>query len=150
MDPTTLATAVTAFLVPFLSKVGQGVAEQAQQKLPDQVNRIWDSIVARFKGKPTAEGCANDLKAQADDADNQAAFALQLKKLLKDDETFTAELEKLLHSAQTTTGNANTGNGALATHGGVASGAGGFAVGGNVGGNIVLGNYNRVSANSSG
>ncbi len=144
MDPTTLAAAVTAFLVPFLCKVGTAIADQAQQQLPNQIGQIWDAILSKFKGKPAAQSSADDLKSKADDRDNQDAFALQLKKLLKDDPAFAAELEKLLQIAQATIEIANTGSGALATQGSVAAGAGGIAIGGDVKGSVVLGNHNTV------
>lgn len=144
MDPATLAAAATAFLVPFLSKMGESLVDQAQQKLPEEVGRVWDAILTKFKGKPAAQGSADDLKSKADDQDNQEAFALQLKKIFKDDPAFAAELEKLLLTAQTAVGIANTGSGAVATQGGTAAGAGGIAIGGGVNGNVVLGSHNTV------
>lgn len=148
MDPTLLANAVTSFLAVALARVAQTVVDQAQQKLPEEVNRLWNSIAARFKGNSAAEGSAQDLKANAKDSDNQEAFALQLRKMLKEDPTFARELEKLYRTAQPSAGPVNEGSGAIAMQGGTASGAGGIAVGGNVGGSIILGNDNRVNDNA--
>ncbi len=145
MDPVTLATAVTALLVPALSNVAQTAVTQAEQHMPEYVSQLWSSILAHFKDKPAAEDSVHELQANAADIDNQEAFAVQLKKLLKTDPAFAVELENLFHGAQVASGLSNTGSGGVAAQGSVASGADGIAVGGNVGGNIILGNYNRVN-----
>jgi hypothetical protein len=143
MDPAALAAAATALLVPFLSKVGQGIADQAEKKLPEHVEQIWEAVLAKFKGKPAAEASAGDLKAKADEEDNQAAFAIQLKKALKDDPAFADELTRLLQAAQNATGT-TTGISGTATGQGSAA-AGQIHVGGSVGGSVVVGSHNRVS-----
>lgn len=146
MDPVTLASTATSLLAPYLVKVGETLASEASKKLPDQIGKLWDLIYGRIKDKPASEAAANDLTAQAGDPDNQEAFALQLKRVLKDDPAFAGEIEKLLDSAQPATGTANTGSGAAASGHGVAAGAGGIAIGGNVGGSVVFGNNNQVMA----
>ncbi len=143
MDPTALAAAATAFLVPFLSKVGQGIADQAEKKLPEHVQKVWEAILAKFKGKPAAEGSAGELQAQANDQDNQDAFAVQLKKALKDDPAFAEELNRLLQTAQNADGKAAGVSGAVAGQGSVA--AGHIQVGGNIGGSLIVGSHNQVS-----
>ncbi len=144
MDPATLAATVTMFLIPFLSKVGENIADQTQKQLPEKVSQVWDTIVSKFRDKPAAQGSAHDLHAQPGNPDNQEAFTVQLKKTLKDDPQFAAALEELLQTAQATVYITNTGSGAVATQNGVAGGAGGIAIRGNVGGNVVAGNNNSV------
>lgn len=144
MDPATLATSVTALLVPYLAKAGASVADEALRHLPEAVGGLWQAVSERFKAKPAAEAAANDLTAEAEDVDNQELFELQLKKLLKDDPDFAAEVTGLLEKAQAGM------SGAIATGGGVAAGAGGVAIGGSVSGNIVIGNQNTVSSGPQG
>lgn len=146
MDPVTLASATTTLLAPYLVKLGENLASEAGKKLPDQIGKLWDKIYARIQDKPASVAAANDLTAKAGDPDNQEAFAVQLKRVLKEDPTFAEEIQKLFDSAQPATGTANTGSGAAASGHGVAAGAGGIAIGGNVGGGIILGSNNQVTS----
>jgi hypothetical protein len=141
MDPLTLATTAVSFLSPYLVKAGEKAAEQVGKKLPDTVGKMWNAITARFKDKPAAEEAVKDLVAKPDDQLNQSAFANQLRKVLESEPAFAAELERLLNSAQSEGGDTiiNIGSGAVATKGGVAAGAGGVAIKGDVHGDITLG-----------
>lgn len=145
MDPVTLAATATTFLLPYLAKAGKIAIENIAKEMPDTVGVLWDKISKKFQGKPAAEGAAQDLTANADDKDNQDAFALQLRKMLKDDPDFAAEFEGLLKQAQASVNINVQGSGAAASHGGVAAGQGGIAIGGNVDGNIVMGNNNTLN-----
>jgi hypothetical protein len=150
MDPITLATTVTALVAPYLAKLGEAAMEEAGAKLPAAVGKLWDAISSRFKGNPAAAGAADDLAQKADDTDNQEAFTLQLKKALKDEE-FARALQDLLKAAQEQAKKesqgsiTNTGDGAVATNGSI--GVGKIQVGGDLSGNIVIGNNNQVSNN---
>ena len=147
MDPATLAATATSFLAPYLIKAGQTLADQAVERLPQGVSKVWSYVLEKFQGKPAAEEAANDLASNADDEDSQAAFRKQLKKLLEDP-AIVAELSDLLTKGKESVG-INVQSGAVATGGGVAAGQGGIAVGGSVGGNIVTGNNNTVSSESA-
>jgi|SRR5215216_1026466 len=147
MDPATLAVSATSFLAPYLLKAGQALADQAVEHLPEGVGKVWSYVLEKFQGKPAAEEAAHDLASHADDEDSQAAFRRQLKKLLEDP-TVVAELSALLTKGKESVG-INVQSGAVATGGGVAAGQGGIAVGGSVGGNIVMGNNNTVSSESA-
>ena len=83
MDPATLAATVTTLLAPYLAKLGESLMEEAGARLPDKIGKVWEMIAARFKGNPTASSIANDLVKNADETDNQEAFTLQLRKILK-------------------------------------------------------------------
>ena len=139
MDPVTLAMTATTILAPYIAKAGKVVLEDVSKQLPDVAGKLWDKIAAKFHDKPAAKEAAKDLVGQADDKDNQEAFAVQLRKLLKDDPSFAEELEGLVQKAQAES-NTIHGNGAIATHGGI-------AVNGNVQGNIIMGNNNSVTNN---
>jgi hypothetical protein len=144
MDPTTLANATTAALAPYLIQAGETLAKQALNKLPEQAQKLWGTIVEKFEGRPAAEGAAQELVVNAEDPDTQEAFNLQLKKMLRDDPTFAEEVIQLLKAEQESASTRNTGSGAAASGGSVAAGAGGIAIGGNVGGSVVFGNNNTI------
>ena len=144
MDPAILAASATSFLAPYLLKAGQTLADQAVEHLPEGVGKVWSYVVEKFQGKPAAEEAANDLATHADDEDTQAAFRKQLRKLLEDP-AVVAEFSNVLEKGKESMG-INVQSGAVATGGGVAAGQGGIAVGGSVGGNIVMGNHNTVSS----
>src|SRR5512135_3090072 len=105
MDPATLAASVTALLGPYLAKAGTTLAAEAVKRLPDALGGLWKAVAQRFQHKPAAEAAANDLTAKPDDEDNQAAFALQLKKMLKEDPTFLEEIADLHEKAQASISN---------------------------------------------
>jgi hypothetical protein len=143
MDPATLAAGVTSFLAPYLVKAGQALANEAMEHLPEGVNKVWSYVTEKFQGKPAAQEAAKDMASNAKDEDNQAAFRKELRKLLEDP-TVLAELSSLLEKGKESVG-INVQSGAVATGGGVAAGQGGIAVGGSVGGSVVMGNNNTVS-----
>jgi hypothetical protein len=115
--------------------------EEAGARLPDKVGKVWETIVSRFKGNKTALSVASDLVKKANEPDNQEAFALQLKKVLKEDEEFASSLQSMLKEAQGQI--SNVGDGAVATNGSI--GVGKIEVGGNLSGNLTIGNNNSVN-----
>jgi len=144
MDPATLAVTATSLLAPYLAKLGESFMEEAGARLPDKIGKVWEMIAARFKGNPTASSIANDLVKNADETDNQEAFALQLRKILKEDEEFANALQSMLKEAQGQI--SNIGDGAIATNGSI--GVSKIEIGGDVSGNIVIGNNNQVNHRS--
>jgi hypothetical protein len=144
MDPSQLAQAATTLLAPYLIQAGEKLAEEAIKKLPAQVGKLWNAISAKLSGKPAAQASLQEMIEKADDPDNQEAFSIQLKKVLKDDPDFLNELTSLFKAAKDAGGINNVGNGSIAI-GGVAAGAGGIAIGGSVGGSVVIGNSNTIS-----
>ncbi|MCL4528347.1 MAG: hypothetical protein M1282_02925 [Chloroflexi bacterium] len=144
MDPVTLAATATTFLLPYLAKAGKIAIENIAKEMPDTVGVLWDKIAAKFQDKPAAAGAAQELASKADDEINQQTFKLQLQKALENDPAFAEEFESLFKKAQASVNINVQGSGAVATNGGVAAGQGGIAVGGNVEGNIIMGNNNTV------
>ena len=142
MDPVTLATTAVTFLSPYLVKAGEKAFETVGEK---SVDSLWQTIKAKFTGKPAAEEAVKDLVALPADGDNQAAFRKELRKVLEAEPAFAVELERLLSNAQSEVGDTivNTGSGAVATKGGVAAGEGGVAIKGDVHGNIIAGGAKR-------
>ena len=134
MDPVSLATTITTFLIPYLTKIGGSIAEQAGDKL-------WDVITKKFNERPAASSAATELASEADDPGKQKAFAAQLELALKNDPGFAKEIADLLDQA----GNAGIVNkdGVIATNGSVA--VGDIQVSGGVRGNLVVGSGNSIS-----
>lgn len=141
MEPTTLAVTAVAFLVPYLVKTGEKAAETVGEKLPEVAGKVWNAIMATFKGKPAAEEASKDLVANPANEDNRAAFRKELRKILEAEPTLAIELTRLLEKAQRESSESIivTGSGAAATKDSVAAGAGGVAVRGDVNGGITLG-----------
>jgi hypothetical protein len=92
MDPVTISTAAVAFLSPYLVEGGKAVAKKAGETL-------WSALQKRFKGKPVPETALKDLKDDPKDLDNQAALRKELRKELKADADFLAQIAKLLEDA---------------------------------------------------
>lgn len=141
VDPATLAATVTSLLTPFIPKMGESMMEEMGPKLPEKIDKVWSAISNCFKGNPTASGAAKDLVKNSEDKVNQEAFALQLKKALKEDADFSNMLVDLLEEAQGSI--SNVGNGAVASGGSIAVGK--IHVGGNMSGNIAIGNNDQSS-----
>jgi hypothetical protein len=137
MNLAAIATAVVAFLSPYLAEGGKAAAKKVGEKLVAAIEQC-------FSGKPAAEEALEDVKNDPQDEDFQAALRVQLKKAMKKDETFAAELAELLEEAKAAapaTYRATVyGSGAIAQGpGATAAGEGGMAVGRDVKGNISIG-----------
>jgi hypothetical protein len=144
MDLATLAATVTALVAPYLAKLGEAAMGKVGEQLPEKIGNVWNLIIQRFKENPVASGVTNDLAQKADDLHNQEAFTDQLKNALSDDPEFARALSEMMEQAP---GNiSNVGNGTVATGGGI--GVGNVEVGGNLDGNIVIGNNNQVNKNA--
>jgi hypothetical protein len=144
MDPASLASTITALLVPYLVKVGESLADDAALKLPEQVSKLFSAIHNRFKGRAAAEEAMQDMVARPDDTDNREAFSLQLRKSLKEDEDFASELASLVQVAQRSV-HASASGGSTVDTGDVTAGDRGIAVRGDVSGNILIGDRNVIA-----
>lgn len=138
MDPVSLATTVTSFLVPYLTKIGGNLVEEAG-------NKLWNTIADKFKDKPAAKGAAEELTENAEDPDNQEVFILQLKKALRDDPEFAKEIANLL--TQSNNAGITNSDGSVATNGSIA--VRDVQVSGDVTGNIVVGSGNSITQTST-
>lgn len=134
MDPATLAATATGLLASVLTKIGASAVEEVGAKLPEKLERVWAAISDRFKGNGAAAGAASDLVKNAADTDNQAAFALQLKKALKEDTGFADLLADLVAEARGSISNVGDGNITV----------GNIQIGGDLSGNLTIGNNNQI------
>ncbi len=142
MDPATIASAVVAFLAPYLAEGGKAVAKKAGEAL-------WNTIERRLRGTP-AEKTLEGLRANPQDKRIQGALEWQLEEVLKADREFLAELAHLLEEVQREAPAVYQatlqGSGAIAQGpGAVAAGERGVAIGGDATGNIIItGDRNEV------
>ena len=98
-----LARDTAVFLTPFLPylvKAGEKAAEKVGEKFSEGswnlAKQLWHRLKPRLDEKEASREAAEDLAKHPEDEDAQAAFRLQLKKLLSSDEAFAAELQDLL------------------------------------------------------
>lgn len=148
MDIPAIATAVTSFLVPalpYLAKAGEKGSEVIGQKLAagvwETASAIWQRLSPAVQASPPAVAAAQEVASAPDDPDAQAAFRLQLKKILAADESLASALVQLLEAAGPASYHAEVhGEGAVAQgSGAVAAGKGGVAVGGDLHGGARIG-----------
>lgn len=140
MDIPALAQGITTFLAPFLPylvKAGEKAAEETGKKLGaeawEHAKTLWAKLRPKVEAKPAAQEAANDLAANPQDEDAQAALRLQLKKLLAEDTTLAGEVARVWEEAKA----------AGVTV--IASGNSSVAIGGNVSGSAVItGDRNTV------
>jgi len=143
MDIPTLTTSAWQVIQPLLPLLAAKGAEELGKQAG---GALWGAVKEKFDDKPAAKETLEDLLKSPEDSDQQAAFRVQLKKLLQDDAEFASQLETLLQAASTSYTANLEGDGAIAQgDGATAVGKGGVYVGGNSEGNtIVTGNGNLI------
>jgi hypothetical protein len=156
MDATTIATIASTtvtLLVPYFKSLSDGFSKKAGEELGEKTGEVaWaktKKLYDRIKEKLSKSGeseVITSLKKSPDDGDLQAAFRIQLEKLLQNDAGFASQLDKLLKAAGTTYTTNLEGDGAIAQgDGATAVGAGGVSIGGSVSGStIVTGDGNLI------
>lgn len=107
LDPasiTLLTTTAIKFLVPYFEEAAKGFAKEAggelgktsSSALAEHGTHLFDTLKAKFQGKPAAETALVDLSKEPKDEDNQAAVRKEIKKAIEADPDFAIELQKLL------------------------------------------------------
>lgn len=109
MDPTAIQLAHTAsdllapampYLMPIAAEAGKEVVKRTAGKIADAAFRraeaLWQKISPRIQAKPAALEAATDLARMPEDTDAQAAFSLQLRKLLAEDDNFARDIANFL------------------------------------------------------
>jgi hypothetical protein len=95
MDYSKLAELVTTLLM----KIPEGAFGKIGENITDAVPKLREKVLSRLRAKPLALEAANDAAAAPNDADAQAAFRRQVKKLLEEDPAFAQEIAALLPAA---------------------------------------------------
>jgi hypothetical protein len=143
MDIPTLANSTWTAIQPFLPIIATKGAEELGKRA---VGEVWDLVKKKFEKDPKSEKLVKKLVENPQDNKVQGAFQYQLEELLEEDATFADQLEKLLASAGSDYKAQVIGDGAIAQGTGAkAVGKGGVIVDGNVTGNIVTGNNNKIN-----
>ena len=102
MDANTLNTlALNTYqaLQPYWPLFAAKAAETLGEKAPEAIGNLWTAVKERFARKPAAEETLRDLLKNPDDPDLQAAFRVQMKKLLEEDDAFAGQVARLVESA---------------------------------------------------
>jgi hypothetical protein len=89
MDCSKLAELVTTLLM----KIPEGAVGKIGENITDG---IWKKLHSRLSARPAALAAAHNAAAAPNDADAQAAFRFQVKKLLEEDPDFAQEIAALL------------------------------------------------------
>ncbi len=132
-----LVTAAWTAIQPVLPIIASKGTEEI---VSHAVGDVWEAIKRKFDTKAAAKEALEDLLKTPHDTDVQGQFRVQLKKLLQEDATFTADLSRLLEAAGSDFKAQVIGNGAIAQGTGAkAVGAGGIMIEGGVSGGIDLG-----------
>jgi len=148
MDIPLLAQSLTTYIVPllpYLLKAGESAAGETGKKLAgeawDGVKTLWAKLWPKVEARSGALEATNDAAQAPDNADFQAAFRVQINKLLNEDQAFAAEIAKLLDQAKAAGGHRIT-----ADRGGVAFGDNArdnITITGGIGGDFVQGDKHK-------
>lgn len=147
IDTVLLASSAWTILQPYLPILATKAVETVGGGIPPAIGKVWESIEKKFDTKAAAKEALEDVLKAPKDADTQATFRQQLKKLMGEDESFAVELSKLLEAAGDTHKASLKGDGAIAQGAGAkAVGKGGVMIDGSVSGsNIITGDQNSVN-----
>ena len=146
LDLALLTSSLWTTLQPYVPILATKAAEEIGKKVPEAVGKVWGALKKKFDSKAAAQEALADLLKSPDDRDLQAAFRVQLKKLLEEDAGFAGDMHQLLKTASPTYAAHLEGDGAIAQgEGAKAVGAGGVLIEGNVTGSSVIAGDNNVS-----
>ncbi len=88
-----VAAAVVTALVPYLTEGGKAAARKAGEAL-------FEALKRRFSGRTIAEAALEEFEADPADEENRQTLEAQIRKALKQDADFLAELTELLKAAR--------------------------------------------------
>ena len=91
-----LVVSATNLLQPYLPIIATKIAEKIGEEIPSNVNKLWEAIRKHFSRKPSAQETLIDLLKNPNDSDFQAAFRVQLRKLIEEDNEFAENVKKLI------------------------------------------------------
>lgn len=141
---TLLVSTVWPVIQPYISAGITKATEKIGESVP---GKIWETIKSKFEAKAEAKKVLTDLQTNPKDEDVQGAFRYQLKQFLQEDDSFAADLGRLLESAGSDYKGQVIGGGALAQgNGAKAVGQNGLLIEGDVSGNITIGNHNKINS----
>jgi hypothetical protein len=88
-----LLTPFLPYLLPAATGVGKAALKKAGERIGDatwnKAEALWNKVWPKIQERPAALESAQDLAAAPNDSDAQAAFSLQLRKMLAEDDDLT-------------------------------------------------------------
>lgn len=154
MDVVELAKAAAQALapaLPFLLEIGKTAQAEATKELGDgawqAAKRFWSRLTGLGSSGQAVTAAATEVATAPGDPDALAALRLQLRKLLAEHPELLAETETFLQEAQRAPSVSVTviGSGAAAAgQGAIAGGEGATIITGSVGGDVRIGDANRL------
>jgi len=142
MDPITLATTATTLLAPFIKKAGTAALDKLAEKLPDTLGKVWNALSNKSDSITEA---ASDLAQNPDDTFNEENFKRRLQKTFEKDQEFASLMADLIEKAESDPSLKSAGDEITTSASNNSVAVGKISVGGNVGGNFVIGNNNQDS-----
>jgi hypothetical protein len=104
MDPnliSMLATNTLNALQNYWTIIATKATEKIGEELPTHIGKIWTVLRERSARKPSTQEALADLIKNPNEPDLQAAFRVQLRKMLEEDRDFAEELKRILGTAET-------------------------------------------------
>jgi hypothetical protein len=94
-----LLTPFLPYLLPAATGVGKAALKKAGERIGDatwnKAEALWNKVWPKIQERPAALESAQDLAAAPNDNDAQAAFFLQLRKMLAEDDDLTKAVARL-------------------------------------------------------
>ena len=104
MDPAALGVSAVALLVPFLSKVGDRLADRAgvnlEQAIAVRLERLYRRVKSRLQGDRFGEVTLERLEQQPDNRARQVSLAEVIDDLVAKDPEFATSLRELVEDAR--------------------------------------------------
>lgn len=92
-----IVSAIFTLIEPYLALLIKGSIEKISEKIPDSIGRLWNIIFSRFTKTPEKKIVLDDLIKSPDDKDIQAAFRVQLRKIIDEDPDFKNQILSILN-----------------------------------------------------
>jgi hypothetical protein len=150
--------ALTLIVVDILGKFvvdhGATLLKEAGQAAAQAASQLYELVLTQLKSDPAE--ARNAERFEQNPEGYQAPIADAIAEKLGSDPNFSAQLSVLIEeykkaASSVETARIDVGSGAVATQGGIAAGAGGVAIGGNVKGEVSIKNTrNRYSSGGTG
>ena len=104
MEPLAVG-AVVALIARYAEHLAGGMLDTA---VGERLRRVWDTVTARFRDDPVAEGALRRLQDQPGNANRRAAVEDHLQELVDTDSDFATALAALMRDVQQGGGGANS------------------------------------------
>lgn len=130
-----LSASIISLISPYLVEAGKSAANKLGETAWEKSASVYSKLVSKFKKNTKAEAALLELKNHPKDKEAKATLEKEIRNALVRDKEFFKEMLQLISEAKSDRFLV-FGDGSIATKGGVAAGAHGAAIQGNVDGNI--------------